>query len=275
MSITSTLRPPLYSGGRMANIQMHCGLFTLCSDGLLSTTAALAVQTTLAVEDRVALLVIKVILLVRLEVCVAIAGNPGASVIKGRILARKVETVVASTQVVPAALRQATGASRELRGHGGVGGDPVGESILAVLNNGLASLVSIIGSTRLARGDGSVVDELEEVLAVARNNGDLLAVLAQSIELVGVGGLYLLASDVRKLCLCHKRLGFGTDQLLLENDNLGRVGLLVLEVRDLVGDLLLSCCCVSFAVVLSERYESSYGLGWAERKLRCFGCSSS
>ena len=41
--------------------------------------------------------------------------------------------------------------------------------------------------------------------------------------------------------LGNQGLGFSTDKLLLENDNLGRVWLLVLELSDLVGDLLLAC----------------------------------
>jgi hypothetical protein len=66
-------------------------------------------------------------------------------------------------------------------------------------------------------------------------------VLAHSIELVGEGGLELLAGDVGQLGLCDQGLGLGTDKLLLENDNLGRVGLLVLELCNLVGNLLLAC----------------------------------
>ena len=79
------------------------------------------------------------------------------------------------------------------------------------------------------------------MLSVASNDGDLLAVLTQGIKLVGVRGLDLLAGDVGKLSLSDQRLGLGTNQLLLENDDLGGVGLLVLQLRDLVGDLLLAC----------------------------------
>jgi hypothetical protein len=42
------------------------------------------------------------------------------------------------------------------------------------------------------------------------------------------------------LSLSDEGLGLSTDKLLLENDNLGRVGFLVLELSDLVGDLLLA-----------------------------------
>lgn len=79
------------------------------------------------------------------------------------------------------------------------------------------------------------------MLSVAGNDGNLLAVLTESIELVGIGSLDLLAGDVRKLCLSNKRLGLSSDKLLLENDDLGRVGLLVLELSNLIGNLLLAC----------------------------------
>lgn len=78
------------------------------------------------------------------------------------------------------------------------------------------------------------------MLAIAGDNGQFLAMLAESVELVGEGGLELFAGDVGQLGLCDQRLGFGTDQLLLEDDYAGRVGLLVLELGDLIGDFLLA-----------------------------------
>jgi hypothetical protein len=66
-------------------------------------------------------------------------------------------------------------------------------------------------------------------------------VLAQGVELVRVRGLDLLARYVGELGLGYQGFGLGADELLLQDDDLGRVGLLVLELGDLVGDLLLSC----------------------------------
>lgn len=63
---------------------------------------------------------------------------------------------------------------------------------------------------------------------------------AESVELVTEGSLELLAGDVGKLSLCDEGLGLCTDKLLLENDNSRRVWLLVLELGDLIGDLLLA-----------------------------------
>mgnify|MGYP001168577044 CR=1 FL=1 len=65
----------------------------------------------------------------------------------------------------------------------------------------LASLVTVVCVSGLARGDGSVVDELQQVLTEASDDGHLLRVLTESIELVGEGSLQLLTGDVGKLGL--------------------------------------------------------------------------
>jgi hypothetical protein len=104
----------------------------------------------------------------------------------------------------------------------------------------LGGLVAVVGLAGLAGGDRGVVDELEQVLSVASNDGELLAVLAHGIELVGEGGLELLAGDVGQLGLGDQGLGLSANKLLLKDNNLGGVGLLVLQLGDLVGDLLLA-----------------------------------
>jgi hypothetical protein len=148
---------------------------------------------------------------------------------------------VARTGVTGSAtLGESARASGELGADSSVLLDPVGESILAVLDDSLGGLVAVVGLASLTRGDRGVVNQLEEVLAVAGDDGHLLAVLAERIELVGEGGLQLLAGDVGELGLSNERLGLGTDELLLEDDDLGAVGLLVLELGNLIGDLLLA-----------------------------------
>lgn len=79
------------------------------------------------------------------------------------------------------------------------------------------------------------------MLSVAGNNGDFLAVFAQCIKLICVSSLYLLTRYIRKLSFGDKGFGFGADELLLEDNNLGRVGLLVLELGNLIRDLGLAC----------------------------------
>lgn len=84
------------------------------------------------------------------------------------------------------------------------------------------------------------------MLAEASDDGELLRVLTESVELVGESSLQLLTSNVGQLGLSNQRLGLGSNELLLENNNLGAVGLLVLELGNLVGDLLLACIVISF-----------------------------
>lgn len=64
--------------------------------------------------------------------------------------------------------------------------------------------------------------------------------LPQGIKLVGESRLEFLASNVGKLGFRNEGLGFSADELLLKDDNARRVGLLVLELSNLVGDLLLA-----------------------------------
>lgn len=69
--------------------------------------------------------------------------------------------------------------------------------------------------------------------------------LAKSVELVCECGLEFLAGDVGELSFGDKGFRFGADEFLLEDDDLGRVGLLVLQLRDLIGDLLFAFGIVS------------------------------
>ena len=78
------------------------------------------------------------------------------------------------------------------------------------------------------------------MLSVSGDDGKLLAVLAEGIELVGECCLELLARDVGKLGFSNQRFGLSTDKLLLENDNARAIWLLVLELSDLVGNFLLA-----------------------------------
>lgn len=77
------------------------------------------------------------------------------------------------------------------------------------------------------------------MLAVACNDSKLLAMLTQSIKLICESSLKLLARNVGQLSLGDEGLGLGTDEFLLQDNNLGRVGFLVLELCNLVRDLLL------------------------------------
>lgn len=198
----------------------------------------------------------------------AVVGSrdPLVTVVERRVLGREVVAVAlgAGLDEVAATGGQRAGAGGELGGHGGVLADPVGQRVLAVLDDGLAGLVAVVGRPGLAGRHGRVVNQLQQMLAVAGNDGDLFAVLAQGVKVVAVGRLDLLARDVGQLGLGDERLGLGTDELLLENDNLGRVWLLVLEAGDFVGNLLLPC-------LLSA--EVAGRLRWGSGSRSLLGCT--
>src|ERR1700710_1811658 len=105
------------------------------------------------------------------------------------VLARQIVTFGVACDIVAAALRECAGSRGEFGPDGGVGCDPVRERVFAVLDYGFGRLVAVVGCAGLAWGDGSVVDELKEVLSVAGDDSEFLAVFAESVELVGVGCL--------------------------------------------------------------------------------------
>lgn len=104
----------------------------------------------------------------------------------------------------------------------------------------LASLVAVIGIPGLSRCNRSVINQLKEVLSVASNDGQLLAVLAHGIKLVCECSLQLLAGNVGELGFGNQRFRLCAHKFLLEDYDSGRIGLLVLQLCDLIGDLLLA-----------------------------------
>jgi len=57
------------------------------------------------------------------------------------------------------------------------------------INLRLAGLVTVVGGPGLTRSDRGVVNELEEMLSESSNDGNLLAVLAEGVKVVGEGRL--------------------------------------------------------------------------------------
>jgi hypothetical protein len=78
------------------------------------------------------------------------------------------------------------------------------------------------------------------MLAIAGDDGKLLAVFAEGIELVCERSLELLSGDVGELGFSDEGLGFSTDKLLFKDDDARGVWLLVFELGNLVSDLLLA-----------------------------------
>lgn len=190
---------------------------------------------------------------------VLVSGNPRVAVLQGLVLRGEVDPLTSPGGVVAVALGESAGTGRQVRLDDSLGGHPVGQGIFAVLDDGFAGVVSVVGLTGLTGSDRSVVNKVQKVLAVAGNDSDLLAVLTESIELVLEGGLELLTGDVGQLSLGDEGLGLSTDQFLLENDDARRVGVLVLELGDLVGDFLLACDRLVRSVLNSGK--GTYGRG--------------
>ena len=145
-----------------------------------------------------------------------------------------------SLDVLASSLAQVTSSGAEIAANLSIGRDPVGERILAILNDCLGGFIPVVCSAGLAWGDWGVIDKLEEMFAVTCDDSKFFAVFAESVELVGVGCLELLTSDVGELGFGNEGFGFCADELLFENDNFGGIGLFVFELGDLIGDFLLA-----------------------------------
>lgn len=117
---------------------------------------------------------------------------------------------------------------------------PLTQGSLAVNDNLLRHFVAIVVLARLARSDGAVVEQLQKHLAKRGTEGNALAVLLDGVKLVVEGLLQLLTRNVGQLGLGDKRLGLRADKLLLQNQDAGRLRVLVLKNGNLVRDLLLA-----------------------------------
>ena len=129
-------------------------------------------------------------------------GDPRVAVaLHGLILASEVMTLAVLVGGFLSPLAQGACTSAQLALDDRVRLDPVGQCVFAVLDDRLGGLIAVVCVAGLAGGDRIVVDELEEMLSVAGDDRKLLAVLAESIELVGERCLELLAGDVAQLRL--------------------------------------------------------------------------
>lgn len=116
-------------------------------------------------------------------------------------------------------------------------GDPSLELVFSVVENISCGLGVSKGRMCVSRDNRSVVDKVEQLSCVLGQQDLLLGTLNDGGGVKIVGLLELLTGDVGELGLGDERLGFCADQLLFEGDDLGRAGLLVLELLDLVEDL--------------------------------------
>jgi len=202
----------------------------------LSGNALLLAATNITVDGGWNILIFLFLLVLFAIATVVLGGwypHAGFSVFHRLVLVGKIDTV--TLDAVLTALRQSSGASGEFRADGCILCHPVGESIFAVLDDTvrlsknvtnerkkvtirLASFVSVVRVPGFTRSDWSVINKLEQMFSVSSDNGKLLAMLTESIELVGKGSLELLASDVGQLSFGDKGFGFSADKLLLKDE---------------------------------------------------------
>ena len=92
----------------------------------------------------------------------------------------------------------------------------------------------------LAGYNGRVVEQVDELACLGREQDLLLSALNDGCGVNVVGLFELLTRDVGELGFGDERLGFGADKLLFERDELGRFRLFVLELLNLVLDLCVT-----------------------------------
>jgi hypothetical protein len=114
---------------------------------------------------------------------------------------------------------------------------PGPQTLFCVVEGLPCQLGIVVGWTLLARHNGRIVEQVDKLSRLCREQDLLLGSLDDGGGVDVVSLLELLASDVGQLSLGDERLGFGADELLLESDELGGLGLLVLQLLDLVLDL--------------------------------------
>lgn len=164
---------------------------------LLTSTVVISVQPIVGASKFVVLILVIIVIVILVLTPMLTRWNPRVPVVEWGVLAGKIVSALgARFDVVAASCRERPRAHRELGADGSLLCDPVGKGVFTVLDNGFTSLVPVVRRARLARRHWGVVNELKQVFAVARDNGDLLAVLAQSIELICICGLNLLACNI-------------------------------------------------------------------------------
>ena len=132
--------------------------------------------------------------------------QPTLAVLHARVLAAQIDALARVAGFLVTALREGAGAGGELGGDGGVGRDPVCEGVFTFLDDTgrgelvdafpkrvfeeqrclrFAGLVPVVRVAGFSWSDRGIVDQLQQVLSVTGDDGDFLAVLAESVELVG------------------------------------------------------------------------------------------
>lgn len=105
---------------------------------------------------------------------------------------------------------------------------PGSQALLRVVESLSCLLGVVVGWALLAGYNGRVVEQVDELARLGREQNLLLGSLDDGGGVEVVGLFELLAGDVGQLGLGDEGLGFGADEFLLEGDELGGLWLLVL-----------------------------------------------
>lgn len=126
---------------------------------------------------------------------------------------------------------------------------PRPQTLLSIIQRLPRGLSVSVRWALLAGHDGRVVEQVNQLAGLSREQNLLLGALDDGRGVDVVGFFELLAGDVGELGFGDEGLGFGADELLLECDEFGGFGFFVFELLDLVLNLwvVLSVCVVSVA----------------------------
>lgn len=115
-----------------------------------------------------------------------------------------------------------------LRGDTGVAWLPGSQALFCVVESLPCLLGVVVSWALLAWYNGRVVEQVDELARLGREQDLLLGSLDDGGGVEVVGLFELLAGDVGELGFGDEGLGFGADEFLLEGDELGGLWLLVL-----------------------------------------------
>lgn len=118
-------------------------------------------------------------------------------------------------------------------------GRPVLQLELSLIENVSRLLGTSVSRVRITRHDWRVIQQHQQSPSLTRQQNLLLRTLNRRRHVHIIRLLELLSRQVRQLRLRNQTLRLSPDQLLLELPKLRRIGILILELLDVISDLLL------------------------------------
>ena len=148
---------------------------------------------------------------------------------------------------------------------------PRPQALLRIIQRLPRGLRISVNRALLAGHDRRVVEQVDQLAGLGREQDLLLGALNDGGGVDVVGFFEFLARDVGELGFGDEGLGFGADELLLEGDELGGFGLFVFELLDLVLDLWTLSLAYGFVKLtgLRKSLPSACVYGWAALSSPC------